>query len=141
MLNINHDFKGHLWCGIGALSAALQIPTSEAKRRIRSASLRRYIKAVTYTEMAHAVSFAGHPIRREYYRRNPDECPTLKDWLHSKYRKFDEVNIICITGHWIVVKNDEWVCSMNQKARHVDDCPYLRARVRHVVRFQTSSGS
>lgn len=142
MLHINHDFKGHLWCGIGSLSAAMEIPTSRAKSLIKSVSLRKYIKAVTYTEMAHALTYAGVPIQREHYSRDPAKCPTLKEWLHSEYRPCGKTAVICITGHWIVVRDDEWVCSMNQKARHVEDCPYLRARVRHVVLFDHgSSGS
>lgn len=143
MLNINHNYKGHLWCGIGALSAATKTPTSICRNVIKAVSLRKQIKAVTYSEMAHALTAMGYRIEREFYRRDPDACPTLKDWLHSKYRKFDEVSVVCITGHWIVIQNDQWVCSMNQKPRHVDDCPYLRARVRHVVKFHThtSSGS
>ena len=141
-LQVTHNFKGHLWCGIGALSAATGITTSAAKRIIRSVSLRKYIKAVTYSEMAHALTAMGHKIKREFYPRNAKDCPTLHEWLHGQMHSANRTYVICITGHWVVVRCDEWVCSMNQKARHVTDCPYLKAKVRHVVSFDhTDSGS
>jgi hypothetical protein len=140
-LFVNHTYKGHLWCGIGALSAATGLNTATCKETIKALSLRKYIKAVSYEEMSHALVALGKNIQREYYPRNFRECPTLKEWVHSTYRKSGQISVICITGHWIVVKDDEWVCSMNHKARHVDDCPYLAARVRHVIKFQSHSGS
>jgi hypothetical protein len=141
-LCIRHDYSKHLWCGIAALAAALEIPTTKARQIIRSVSLRKYIKAVTYTEMKHALISQGIKPAFKQYPRDPNACPTLREWLHSKYRKCGETNVVCITGHWLTIRDDTWVCGMNHFARDVDDCPYLQARVRCVIQFnQTSSGS
>lgn len=137
-LAVQHNYRGHLWCGIGALSAALRIPTSMAKDIIKNVSLRKYIKAVTYSEMAHALSSMGVATFRDYFPRNASDCPTLNNWLEGNFRKWNRVYIVCITGHWIVIKNDQWVDSMNQTARDISSCPYLRAKVRHVVSFDWS---
>ena len=138
---VQHDRPGMLWCGPAALSAALGVKTSEAYQMIRRQSLRRFIKAVTYSEMAHALTGFGVKFKRHQYPRDPKGCPTLKQWLEGTYRNWDETFIICITGHWIVIRNDQWACSMNQYGRTLDECLYLRTRVRCVLAFQGVSGS
>jgi hypothetical protein len=141
-LYVDHDYQGHLWCGIAALSAAIEIKTSQAKKIIRSVSLRRYVKAVTYTEMAHALVASGYGIKRHHMPYKGANCPTMSDWV-EQHRPWDRIYVICITGHWVVVQGDHWVCGMNHVARLNDDSPYKQARVRHVVEIisQTTSGS
>lgn len=143
-LQVNHDYNTHLWCGIGALSAACGIPTSEAREVIKSVAMRKYIKAVTYSEMAHAITDVRTSPNREFMPRDWRECPTLQQWYDRLEPQHKDgggrVFVICITGHWIVVKRGKWVCSMNHKERDMSDCPYLTSRVRHVMYFDVSKG-
>lgn len=140
-MQVTHDYNSHLWCGIGALSAALNITTTQAREHIKRTALRTHIKAITYSELAGALAEAGHTVRREYYPRNANECPLLKDWHECEAGEYNRIYAVCITGHWIVVCNDHWVDSMNHTKRPMDSCPYLRARVRHVVSFQPGDES
>ena len=153
MLHVNHDYNSHLWCGIGSLSAAAGIPTSEAEALIQDLGMRSHIKAVTYSEMADALTACGELVGQNFFPREADDCPTLKQWwdhLAPEYKEgLDQRTfVICITGHWLVVRHGKWVCSMNHAARAMDDCPYLGSRVRHIITFdnnkhkpQTVSGS
>jgi len=137
-LSIRDDLRNtHLWCGIAAAAAALRITTSEALDLLKATSLRRAIKAVTYSELRHALAYmiGGDKLTSRQYPREATECPTLSEWLEAEYRESNRTYVICITGHWITIRNDEWVCSMSHKPRSVSDCPYLRARVRFVTSF------
>jgi hypothetical protein len=152
MLHVQHEYYGHLWCGIGALSAALRIPTSEAQQIIKLNELRNHIKPVSYEEMNHALVSRGAKTSREWFPRDWDQCPKVSEWYDDKrmesngYLPSDITYVMCILGHWIVIQGDEWVCSMNQNPRKMNDCPYSDSRVKHVISFnstdyQITSGS
>ena len=138
MTSLNKDFQvrhtgGCMpWCGPAAMSAIMGITTSEARDLVKTVSLRRFIKAVTYTEMNGALMAAGYRTNMKQFPRYAKECPTLKDWMAT--RDPDADYIVCITGHWIAIRGEWWVCNMNRFGRHLDDCPYLRAKVRCVVK-------
>jgi hypothetical protein len=145
-LQVTHDSKNHCWCGVGALSAIFGIGTIEATKKLKALTLRKYIKAVSYIEMAHAfAAFDGKRPIRVIYDRWAHKCQTLSGWLRSNKELVDHQPVaVCITGHWIVVHHGKWVDSMSHSERRLTDCPYLRARVRCTVtsgRAQTSSGS
>jgi len=132
-LAVRVDQRGHVWCGVAVLAAALAIPTSEAEKIIKSASLRKYLKAVTYDEMTHALATQGvkHLVQR--FPREAHECPSLGDWLGT--RDVNCTYLVCITGHWIAVRGNHWVCNMNTQARLLEKCPYLATRVRFTIQL------
>lgn len=132
-LQVRADQNGHVWCGPAALSAALQITTSEAEKIILLCSLRKYMKAVTYAEMCHALASQGVRFFTETFDRENVNCPQLSDWLET--REKDLTYLVCITGHWIAVRGNHWVCNMNREARLLEKCPYLEARVRFTIQL------
>lgn len=144
MNKVQHDYRGHLWCGIGAISAALNIPTSEAREILMVNELRKHIKPVSYDEMNSALVSQGAITEREYFPRNWEECPRVTDWYDATRMKYggklvsDWAYVICILGHWIVIQGDHWVCSMNHTPRPMPECPYLNSRVKHVISFNKS---
>jgi hypothetical protein len=132
-LAVRVDQTGHVWCGPAALSAALKITTSHALKIIKLCSMRRSIKGVTYGEMNHAVASQGIKTKVVRFPRKASDCLTLKSWL--KTRKESCTYLVCITGHWITIRGNHWVCNMNPDARLVDDIPYLRAKVRYTIQL------
>lgn len=140
-LRVRVDEHGHVWCGPAALSAALAIRTTEARKIIRSCSMRKHLKAVTYGEMEHAVASQGIKTISTSFPRTATDCPTLKSWLETR----DEscTYLVCITGHWIAVRGNHWVCNMNRMGRLLENCPYMRTRVRFTIQLldQSNSGS
>jgi len=133
-LQVRVTSNRHVWCGPAALSAALGITTKEALAHIKRVSLRRFVKGVTYSEMLHAVAEAGVRAAPEKFPRDAKDCPTLKAWLET--RKKDCTYLVCITGHWITVRGNHWVCNMNVFGRLLTSCPYLRAKVRYTIQLQ-----
>lgn len=139
-LHVRKDQKGHVWCGPAALSAALGIATSVAYATIRVATLRRYIKGVSYAEMEHALSTFGSDtpqggvkFKSARFPREAQDCMTLKRWL--KTRDENCTYIVCLTGHWITIRGNQWACNMNLNGRLIDDCPYMGAKVRYAIRL------
>jgi len=126
-LHVRKDQEGHVWCGPAALSAALGIATSVAHAIFRLASLRMYIKGVSYAEMEHALAMRQVKFESVRFSRESRDCVTLASWLKTR----DE----CLTGHWITVRGNQWACNMNLDGRLVDDCPYMAGKVRYVIRL------
>lgn len=133
-LRVVHNDNCMPWCGPAALSAVMGTGTKEAKKLIKRNSLRRHLKAVTYSEMQLALMDAGYKTEFKQYPRDAGACPTLKDWAATRDK--DGTYIVCVTGHWIAIRGPMWVCSMNQNSRHIDDCPYLKAKVRCVIKVK-----
>jgi len=133
-LRMRRDSTGHVWCGPAALSAALGVGTTEARQIIQSASLRKGIKGVTYAEMEHALATRKIRFVSTRYSRDAKSCKTLGKWLKS--RKTDCTYLVCVTGHWIAVRGNHWACNMNPDGRLIEEIPYLRAKVRFVIRLQ-----
>ena len=132
-LHVRKDQKGHVWCGPAALSAALGVATSVAHTIIRLASLRKYIKGVSYAEMEHALALRQVRFESVGFPREARDCMTLKCWL--KTRDENCTYIVCLTGHWITIRGNQWVCNMNLDGRLIDDCPYMGGKVRYTIRL------
>jgi len=132
-LRVRKDQNGHIWCGPAALSAALGIATSVAYATIRLATLRRHIKGVSYAEMEHALALHHIKFNSLRFPREARDCMTLKSWL--KTRDQNCTYIVCLTGHWIAIRGNQWSCNMNLNGRLIEDCPYMGAKVRYTIRL------
>lgn len=132
-LRVRVNESGHVWCGPAVLSAAMGITSKEAKQVIKSVSLRKYIKAVTYGEMKHALVSMGVKCKSIRYPRRASDCLSLERWL--KHRDENTTYLICITGHWIAVRGNHWVDNTFPDGRRLDACPYNRCKVRYVIQL------
>ena len=132
-LRVLRNETGHVWCGPAALSAALRVTTKMATNMIRLASLRKYIKAVTYSEMEHALATRHIRFKSVRFPRKASDCLTLKTWLN--HRDKDSTYLVCITGHWITIRGNHWVCNMNENGRTLTFCPYMKAKVRFAIQL------
>ncbi len=132
-LRVDKNEYKHIWCGIAVLSAALGINTKTAENIFKHTTLRKYIKGITYKEMEHALAFRHVNFKSVGFPREASDCLTLKRWLKS--RDLNCTYLVCITGHWVAFRGNHWVCNMNEKARLVSDCPYVRAKVRYTIQL------
>ena len=132
-LHVRKDQKNHVWCGPAALSAALGITTSKAYATIGLATLRKHIKGVSYAEMEHALALHHIKFKSVRFPREARACMTFNSWLITR----DEncTYIVCLTGHWITIRGNQWACNMNLEGRHIGDCPFMGAKVRYTIRL------
>jgi len=136
-LQVKNNSTGHVWCGPAALAAAIGSTTTMADNIFKHTTLRNRIKGVSYKEMEHALAFRHIRFKSTRYPRRAADCLTLARWLKSRQAQ-DEMKctyLVCITGHWVTIRGNHWVCNMNQQGRLLENIPYGKAKVRYVIQL------
>lgn len=99
---------GNRYCGPAALSAIVGLTTDSAAQILREITGQRAIGGVTIASMSEALRRLGFrihdPIRYREARAGSLQRPTLARWLREYPRGAEEVVLVCITGHFLVVK-------------------------------------
>ena len=99
---------GNRYCGPAALSAIAGITTDTAAQILREITGQRSIGGVTIASMIEALSRLGFclrdPIRYLDTQAGSLQRPTLARWLREYPRTAEDVVLVCVTGHYLVVK-------------------------------------
>lgn len=120
--------NGSTYCGPTSLSAVTGVGTKELCAIIRSKF--PYIKVVKGVSVDTMISMLDH-FGLEYTKPSKAFKPcNLRTWLRD-YRARDTTYILNLTGHYVVVRNDEIICTQfNGKITPICQSKYLGTRVK-----------
>lgn len=136
---INHDFRGHLWCGPAAIAAVTGEPTSRAVREIKAVRAAYGndagpIKGTWPSEVARAIGRIRPTwgIEVVYFDR---VRMTFSQWRNHR-RRSDRVYIVAITGHFLAVAGNKLMDDNNREWIPVSEYHKQRAIVRKVIQIR-----
>ena len=108
-MKVNRRPGGNRYCGPAALSAIAGITTDTAAQVLREITGRRAICGVTIAAMREALRRLGFrvhdPIRYLDAQAGSLQRPTLARWLQEYPRGAEDIVLVCLTGHYLIVKD------------------------------------
>lgn len=138
---IQHDMDGLVWCGPAAVSAITGATTTQIRDLIRKhrKDPTHRVLGTTAEDLEYALRKLGHQVEYSYmYGGKLDVAPTLSQWIKETADERHEGLAYLISlqgekkencGHWAVILNDEYICSMTQKWVPLDKAKFKRRRV------------
>ena len=116
------------YCGPFAIAALTGRTTDDVAALVRSFTGRRYIKWMCTSDVERALRRLGRTVRTTRFGK----APTLNQWI-NKYAKPDTSYVVLVTGHFIVVRNNRYACSVHRTPVRLDDAPGKRRRVQGYI--------
>ena len=136
-----HDGDGRLtYCGRFALQAGFGINPIKASTLIcrrRNMAPGSHVRSTSVGDLATVLKASG--AKPKSISTLVGREPTLTQWLRDKPRGKDEVYIVLITNHWIVIRGD-WLIDTHHPDGHDltrGKKPFARKRVRYWIEVET----
>lgn len=126
-----HKITGaNKYCGPGALSAVLGIPSHEASKLVRRYNDKQAVRGLHNFELCKTLEGIGVEYTDSYYAKPL----TFAQWLQEANP--DALYIVNVTRHYIVVKGNEWIDNITRKIQSVETFK-KRARVKATFRIES----
>jgi hypothetical protein len=131
------------YCGPAALSAITRKPLPEVTRVLREISGRRAIRGTHHAWMIMALrqlGFTTGDMSGYCYKAKNEKEPTLATWLRENYRNPNEIILVVLTGHYVVVKGRKLVDNKHPNGVSVKRFPNRRKRVKRFWIVEKANG-
>lgn len=121
---IEHTSKNRLWCGPAAVAAITGSDTETINNLVRKyrKEPKSRVMGTTIYELEYAFAKLGFPMQYAFLY-SAGACPTFSEWIRQTKRHLvkDVAYLIGLSkgnhGHWVVVMNGKYICSVSEEWR------------------------